>query len=250
MADTIFGKQTKPADREANLELFLSQRMDEYDKAIYGYTEISLTAVAAGNFDLSPTQAKHRVIRLKDNPAGAVVIRIPAATGANADIIFVNGCGGSFSTVTIKSTGANAGNASGVVLPTGVTRIVRHNGESTYPAGPEVNSSTGYITGAPLPTFVAPTLLNSWVNFGGAVDTAGYALHMGVVYLKGRVKNGTANSVIFNLPVGFRPSLDKNFTVNSNGALGIITVTSAGDVQQAVGSTVGMNLDGVIFAPV
>ena len=56
-------------------------------------------------------------------------------------------------------------------------------------------------------SWTAPTLLNSWVNYGGAWDTAGYRKDgQGVVYLKGLVKSGTTSANLFVLPSGYRPA--------------------------------------------
>jgi hypothetical protein len=136
MSNTTFLQEPEPLDREQSIEAYLKPRLQSLDRAVAGYTSVSLQALT-GNVDLTPTQAKHRVIKLTGVPTGAVSLRIPHATGANADIIFVNACTGTFSTVTVKSMGANAGNSLGVPLATGKTRHVRHDGESVYPAAPE-----------------------------------------------------------------------------------------------------------------
>lgn len=142
---TAFLQEPEPKDREQSVESYLKARLQSLDKAVAGYTSVSLQGLT-GNVDLTPTQAKHRVIKLTGAPSGAVTVRIPAATGANADIGFVNACTGGSSTVTIKSTGANAGNAAGVSLPTGQRRRVAHDGESAYPEGAQVGTATGAIT--------------------------------------------------------------------------------------------------------
>jgi hypothetical protein len=128
MSNTQFLQEPEPLDREQSIEAYIKLRLQSLDRAIGGYTSVSLQGLT-GNVDLTPTQAKHRVIVLTGAPSGAVTLRIPHATGANADIIFVNACTGSNSTVTVKSTGANAG----VPVATGDTRHVRHDGESAYP---------------------------------------------------------------------------------------------------------------------
>lgn len=54
--------------------------------------------------------------------------------------------------------------------------------------------------------WTAPTLANSWVDYGGGYETAGYRRDPGgIVRLKGVVKNGTAAATLFTLPVGYRP---------------------------------------------
>jgi hypothetical protein len=138
---TVFLKETEPKDREQSIESYLKARLQSLDRAVAGYTSKSLHGLS-GNIDLSPTEAKHRRIILTGNPSAAVTVRIPHSTGANCDTVFVNACGGSFSGVLFKSTGANAGNPGGVPLATGSTRIVAHNGESAYPVTFETPLST------------------------------------------------------------------------------------------------------------
>jgi hypothetical protein len=142
---TTFLQEPEPKDREQSVESYIKARLQSLDKAIGGYTSVSLQGLS-GNVDLTPTQAKHRVIKLTGAPSGAVTVRIPATTGANADIHFVNTCTGGSSTITVKSTGANAGNASGVSLPTGRSRQIRHDGESAYAAGVQITTATGVST--------------------------------------------------------------------------------------------------------
>lgn len=56
------------------------------------------------------------------------------------------------------------------------------------------------------PNWIAPTLLNGWVNYGGVTEPAGYYLDSnGVVHIRGRVKDGTSN-IVCSLPAGYRPA--------------------------------------------
>jgi hypothetical protein len=141
MSNTQFLVEPEPLDREQSLEAYIKQRLQSLDRAVGGYTSVSLTGLS-GNVDLSPAQAKHRTIRLTGTPAAAVTVRIPAALGSNADIVFSNVCAGSSAGVTIKSTGANTGNPSGVSLATGFTRTAQHDGESAYPVTNEAARTT------------------------------------------------------------------------------------------------------------
>eukprot|EP01083_Nonionella_stella_P014965 41907_1 len=49
-------------------------------------------------------------------------------------------------------------------------------------------------------------LQNSWVNYGGSFATAKAFKMKDIVFLRGLVKSGSANSVIATLPQGWRPS--------------------------------------------
>lgn len=54
--------------------------------------------------------------------------------------------------------------------------------------------------------WIAPTIINSFANAGGAFETAGYLKdQMGFVHLKGSLITGASGNVAFILPAGFRP---------------------------------------------
>lgn len=103
-------------------------------------------------------------------------------------------------------------------------------------------------------TWIAPTLLNSWVNFAAGFTLSGYTkLITDEVVMQGLVKLGTATSVICNLPVGYRPPLTKVFTCSaSGGSQGVrIDVLNNGNVMQMSFSTGSTNayvsLEGIRF---
>lgn len=96
--------------------------------------------------------------------------------------------------------------------------------------------------------WVAPTLLNSWTNLGGANVNVGYRKQGNVVRFRGFVTGGVSGKELFALPAGFRPTgtigpvgsgegpgTASHFTITAAGA---VTITSAGTVA---------GLDGVTF---
>jgi hypothetical protein len=99
------------------------------------------------------------------------------------------------------------------------------------------------------PPIIAPTLINSWVNFGGSYVTAGYWKDdNGTVHLQGLIKSGTPiPGLAFTLPVGYRPATWEIFTVASNAALGVVEVQSTGGVNISSGSNVNLSLSGISF---
>jgi hypothetical protein len=103
------------------------------------------------------------------------------------------------------------------------------------------------LTSAP-PTYTAPSLLNSWVDFGSGYSTSGYLKHNGVVYLKGVLKSGTVNTTFFTLPAGYRPSATLVFAVISNVAISQVNIDSSGNVTMVSGSNVSVSLDNIRFA--
>ena len=62
--------------------------------------------------------------------------------------------------------------------------------------------------GIPDSGWITPTFQNGWENFGWWHTDAGFRLIGDVVHLRGHVKSGTANSTIFTLPPGYRPTAE------------------------------------------
>jgi hypothetical protein len=84
--------------------------------------------------------------------------------------------------------------------------------------------------GMSTPTWTAPTLLNSWVNYGSSSDAGYYKDSLGRVNLRGFIKDGTVdntNGVIFTLPAGYRPGTDLIFS-----ALGSNAAESAAEIAR------------------
>ena len=81
--------------------------------------------------------------------------------------------------------------------------------------------------------WIAPTLLNGWVDFAGGFAAAGYRKTGRVVYIQGFIKSGTTtiNTVLFTLPTGYRPADELVFTtLTSPNALMRLDVLANGDV--------------------
>ena len=99
--------------------------------------------------------------------------------------------------------------------------------------------------------WIAPTLLNGWVNYGSVYETAGfYKDDMGRVHLKGFIKDGatTAGLNIFVLPVGYRPSAVQWFVCAlTGGTVGRIGISPNGDVSVITVSSQFTALDGISF---
>lgn len=104
-------------------------------------------------------------------------------------------------------------------------------------------------TVAPDEAFIAPTLLNSWVNFDVSLtNPVGYYKDAGgIVHLRGFIKSGTVGSPIFTLPAGYRPTREEVFACSSNDSFGRVDVTPAGSVTLIIGSNLNASLDGITF---
>lgn len=79
--------------------------------------------------------------------------------------------------------------------------------------------------------WTAPTLLNSWTNFGGVHATAGYMKDTtGAIWVKGLVTGGATGTVVFTLPAGYRPTGYLFFIVWSNVNPAYLTIDSSGNI--------------------
>lgn len=96
-----------------------------------------------------------------------------------------------------------------------------------------------------------PTLLNSWVNYGTAYESACYWKDKcNVVHLAGLIKSGTttAETVIFTLPEGYRPRTSEKFFAVSVNAICVIDVYATGNVAIKTGANSGwLSLSGISF---
>jgi hypothetical protein len=107
---------------------------------------------------------------------------------------------------------------------------------------------------ASVPVMIAPTFEGTWVNHSATPDWehAGFYKDMhGRVHLQGLVKDGTLNSVIFYLPVGYRPVADHIFIVANSGTDNAcrVDVKDDGTVIQTDGdSNSWVSLAGISFA--
>lgn len=103
----------------------------------------------------------------------------------------------------------------------------------------------------PLEPFTAPALLNSWANFGGGYNPAGfYKDRMGVVHLRGFIMSGVMQQSAFVLPAGYRPANNEFFAAVSNFAFGSVFVDPTGAVKPWNGVNTWISLDGITFRAV
>jgi len=98
-------------------------------------------------------------------------------------------------------------------------------------------------------TWIAPSLLNSWVNYGSTYNPTGYYKDSdNVVHLRGLLKDGTIGDVnAFILKEGYRPAYQHVFMTISNNAVGRCDIYPSGNVFFRVGSNVYFSIDGINF---
>lgn len=99
-----------------------------------------------------------------------------------------------------------------------------------------------------LENWIAPSLLNSWVDYGGNFNPSGYYKDaFGIVHLRGFIYGGTMNASAFILPEGYRPAYEERHVVISNNAAGSLKIAANGNVYPWVGSAANFSLDGITF---
>ena len=89
-----------------------------------------------------------------------------------------------------------------------------------------------------------PAFQNSWEDKGGTLDKpAGfYKDRAGIVHLRGRIFNGSANTVIFQLPAGYRPEAGKFISFPADCECMIGQSTSVSIAGSGLGATVDGSL--------
>ena len=87
-------------------------------------------------------------------------------------------------------------------------------------------------------SWTSPTLLGTWVDYGGSFQGARYRKTPdGTVHIEGLVKSGSSGTNIFNLPTGYRPAGTLLFPAQTNSGLGRLDIQADGDVVHNSGGT-------------
>ena len=93
-----------------------------------------------------------------------------------------------------------------------------------------------------------PAFQNSWVNFGGTREDAGfYKDKFNRVWLSGSIKNGTVPATIVTLPAGYRPENLLNYSsIDGTGTPSArLTIDSTGQLAIQAGNNAEVGLDGI-----
>lgn len=98
----------------------------------------------------------------------------------------------------------------------------------------------------------APKLASGWVNFDSGYNPAGYFKDsLGIVHLRGLIKNGALSKPVFTLPEGYRPfRRELQATVSNNGRaylVGRVDILQDGEVLVVAGHSKWLSLDGLTF---
>ena len=96
--------------------------------------------------------------------------------------------------------------------------------------------------------WIAPSLINSWANYGAGYENAGYYKDsQGMVHLRGLIRTGTIGTVAFVLPAGYLPSINILFTTLSNSILGRVDIDTSGNVRPNAGNSAWISLNKISF---
>jgi hypothetical protein len=109
------------------------------------------------------------------------------------------------------------------------------------------------MTYRPLPAWqTVSSFLNSWTSVGSPTAPVAFRLSPDRqhVQLVGQLGSGTANTVAFILPDGYRPLTQKFLSAYSSGNGGGrgVRISTNGEVTVMSGVTPPIHLDGLIFA--
>ena len=253
---TIDGKVVEwEADMEATKQLYVNTLNDA--EAAYPQELVALQGQLA---DIENTKAeKDEVFSMANMGAD---IRSAMTSGIEA-VALSTGNGSLTYWQTVKGSYYYAvlGSVTGQPSPSGLVQVIRvgtdfsvlwydltsQNVYRLYGSA-TVLSGWSLISGRPV-TF-APTLLNSWVNFGSGFAPVKYWKGPdNMVHIGGLIKNGVTSegAVIFTLPSGFRPEFKEIFTIAQDNAFGRIDVNDDGNVIVVKAGAVFTSLSGLSF---
>jgi hypothetical protein len=92
------------------------------------------------------------------------------------------------------------------------------------------------------------SFLNGWVNVGsGYADGSFFKTSDGIVSLNGNVSSGTPNSIIFQLPVGYRPNNNVRLKTANFADDAYVEIDTSGNVTLFGTPTTWYSLDGLSF---
>lgn len=132
----------------------------------------------------------------------------------------------------LTAKGALAVGEPGYCTDTGELYIGNGSGTNTKVSASEAERTAwnAKLTAASK-SWTAPTLLNSWINYGGDEDTARYTKDSdGFVHLRGNVKLGAAAALVFTFPAGYRPAKAIRIPISGNAKFGEMTILPNGEV--------------------
>lgn len=114
----------------------------------------------------------------------------------------------------------------------------------------QISNSTTLETRHYIGTTGEPAFQNNWINYDTShTQCVFYKDNFGIVHLEGFIKSGTAGTVVFTLPTGYRPSLLFDIPILCSGTtIGYCGITTAGLVYAfGANASTWASLDGINF---
>ena len=180
--------------------------------------------------------------RYAPTAVASIAVAAADATNPRIDIIYLSSAG-----VVSYLAGTAAASPVAPTIPTGAQLLA----EIAVAAGATtINSANIKLRKKGMWTedWIYPTLLSGWVINSTPQDVVGYCKHIsGLVSFRGAIVGGTAATIPFILPVGYRPLTQKYYLARcTSGAVGSVTVLSDGSVR--VDNVTGwISLSGITF---
>jgi hypothetical protein len=165
---------------------------------------------------------------------------------ANAEVIIV----GTRSGTALSAITRGAGGTTAITHASGC--VIAHEADAVDAA--EWNAAAQTLIAPTITANVwnAPTMSNSWVSAAVAgTATPGYLLDPnGIVWLRGMIKAGTANTAAFTLPAGLRPAFDKYVNCHANSGsdtFGRLRIGANGTITPTLTWTNQISLEEISF---
>lgn len=98
--------------------------------------------------------------------------------------------------------------------------------------------------------WITPTLMNGWNAYAITTPVKYMKNTIGIVEIRGSVKTGTTGTIIFNLPIGYRPSQIIEFVVATNSGTSVCTLVigTDGNVVAYKAYTTWISLSNINFS--
>jgi hypothetical protein len=154
--------------------------------------------------------------KLYRRKSGGQTAGAPDTDTTNWDALTATGGGGGATEVYI-----------GDVQPTRTTELIWIDTDEAGPATLNVTMDTWHPVGAA----GEPVFQNSWVNYAAGQVAQFRKFPDGKVKLQGYIKGGATGTVVFTLPVGYRPPDQVGFSGYCSGGACLLTVNPDGTVQ-------------------
>lgn len=216
------------ADNAYNIVIVASDYFSETTRQTRVATAFTLLDLRSGGKGLGIGKVSEKdalEVALPMDVTGNTTIYAPSSTDADSGLLRLRRADGTLIAFIATSDGGTGLNIHTYAKATNAwAGMIKVNEDgSIYTSGGIVNEARK-----------APTLLNNWANYGDGFTPASYWKDAnGVVHITGLIRNGTVakDTVLFNLPAGYRPFGAEIMTVqNGDNTFRRISILVNGNV--------------------